>query len=373
MTPRVTLRIAVACIVDPHGNNDGGRRRTQTILRALNDLGHEVTCYVTGPPEGLLHPGVRYFGSGNLGSRGLLRHLGPTKRRLLPVATSTGAICPEMSAAMQLDGPFDVFLATDLPCWRFAADSGARVTWLDFSDVTSEVARRYSSVVKGLPRWTATRQARWVRRQETKAAGNATVVTTAGASDANVVAAFAPHVQWIPTPVDVHRMPPRESDDLDRPVAGFLANFDFAPNRDAFELLSSSWAPRLTRLGWRVVAAGYGSDQLSPADNVDILGEIDHLDDYYSLISCALVPLRLGGGIKVKAIEALVVGLPVLCTQHVADGFPMELREFLTIVDAECPDMASALAALRSPVDAQTERFSYGVFRESVRTSLAVR
>src|SRR6202035_3062144 len=78
------------------------------------------------------------------------------------------------------------------------------------------------------------------------------------------------------------------------------------------------------------------------------------------LASCGIlaVPLRIGGGSRLKILEALACGLPVVSTRIGAEGLCLEPGRHLTVVDT-VEDMAGALlGCLRAPERAlaQAER-----------------
>jgi glycosyltransferase involved in cell wall biosynthesis len=72
---------------------------------------------------------------------------------------------------------------------------------------------------------------------------------------------------------------------------------------------------------WR----GYGG--------VLIDGEVDSPDDFYRHIDCAIVPMDFGTGQKIKYIEALAYGLPVIST-HSASGLAVDPNGDHTLPDS---------------------------------------
>jgi hypothetical protein len=54
---------------------------------------------------------------------------------------------------------------------------------------------------------------------------------------------------------------------------------------------------------------------------VRLLGLVERLEDAYAEATLALAPLRVGSGLKVKVVEALSYGLPVVTTSVGAQGF----------------------------------------------------
>lgn len=84
--------------------------------------------------------------------------------------------------------------------------------------------------------------------------------------------------------------------------------------------------------------AGIGSEHLDGNGQLEILGKVDDLADYYSQIDIALAPIRLGGGVKVKIIEALMNYRPVLATRYALEGFPPDLASLIPVVSDIAPD-----------------------------------
>jgi len=50
------------------------------------------------------------------------------------------------------------------------------------------------------------------------------------------------------------------------------------------------------------------------------LGFVDHVKDFYSAVDVVMVPMLHGTGVKIKSVEALSYGKPVLFTTHSAEG-----------------------------------------------------
>jgi glycosyltransferase involved in cell wall biosynthesis len=70
------------------------------------------------------------------------------------------------------------------------------------------------------------------------------------------------------------------------------------------------------------------------------------------------VPLRIGGGSRLKILEALASGTPVVSTRIGAEGLHLEAGKDLTVVE-EINDLSKALIkAIRHPdvLQAQSER-----------------
>jgi glycosyltransferase involved in cell wall biosynthesis len=57
------------------------------------------------------------------------------------------------------------------------------------------------------------------------------------------------------------------------------------------------------------------------SDNITKLGFVDDVDEIYQLSHCTFCPLKRGSGMKIKVIEALSYGFPVVSTLKGIDGF----------------------------------------------------
>jgi glycosyltransferase involved in cell wall biosynthesis len=62
------------------------------------------------------------------------------------------------------------------------------------------------------------------------------------------------------------------------------------------------------------------SDYFRHIPNVSFHGQINKLNDFYSKVDIIINPIRLGSGLKIKNIEALGSGIPLITTEHGAIG-----------------------------------------------------
>ena len=65
-------------------------------------------------------------------------------------------------------------------------------------------------------------------------------------------------------------------------------------------------------------------DPLAQLPNVSIVGEVINVADELRSARAAMVPLRKGSGTRIKVIEALAFGLPVITTTIGCEGLPIE-------------------------------------------------
>jgi glycosyltransferase involved in cell wall biosynthesis len=115
-----------------------------------------------------------------------------------------------------------------------------------------------------------------------------------------------------------------------RPVFVFLGGLDFAPNRDGLTWFLATFRDEVLAAipDFRLLVVGRGSANL-PAeaaawgDHVQALGWVDDLDRVLGSSAALLSPLRIGSGTKIKVLEALARGLPVVATGAGVLGLPV--------------------------------------------------
>lgn len=126
----------------------------------------------------------------------------------------------------------------------------------------------------------------------------------------------------------------------------FVGNFEYAPNIDALEWALSEILPQVWQQhpAMRFVVCGYALPErfqhMHDDPRIEWHGYVPRLQDVQRDCSAFLAPLRQGGGSKLKVMEALAAGLPVVSTREGVSGIAVRASE-----DAVIADGASALAA----------------------------
>jgi O-antigen biosynthesis protein len=132
-------------------------------------------------------------------------------------------------------------------------------------------------------------------------------------------------------------------------VAGWLAGA-VSPNGDALRWLRDAVLPAALAdaPGLQVgVTGGTLPDDLRElvGPGIASLGDIDDLGALYASARVAVAPVRYGAGVKIKVVEALQEGVPVITTTVGAEGLPAELQDLLVVTD-DPEEMGHELARL---------------------------
>lgn len=167
----------------------------------------------------------------------------------------------------------------------------------------------------------------------------------------------APAVNTLP-PLLRPQQPVRQSADLPQPEFTFIGGFAYAANRQGLDwFLRECRSEVLTRIPdvcINVIGAGTECGLGSAAawgGAVKFLGWVDDLDSVLRRTRALLSPLRSGSGIKIKVLEALSRGLPVVATSAGVQGIARSSRSggagFLVGDDPQA--IAEAMASVCDP------------------------
>ena len=136
----------------------------------------------------------------------------------------------------------------------------------------------------------------------------------------------------------------------------FLGSLDWRPNLDAVDRLLSNIFPRVLaheRLARLTIVGRKPPDWLTErvrkSPNVEIHADVPDVRPFLHQCGLMVVPLRIGGGSRLKIIEALAAECPVISTRTGAEGLRLQPGKHLVQVE-NCDDMADAIVAcLRDP------------------------
>lgn len=153
-------------------------------------------------------------------------------------------------------------------------------------------------------------------------------------------AEYAKVVQWLgtekavlaPHPVQAVALPLRRT----ASVLGFVASRWHA-NVDGLRWFIDQVWPALAGTGLRLDVYGYVSEAFQGLriPGIRFMGFADDLDACYAQIDIAINPVRYGAGLKIKTVEAMAHGLPLVVSRQGASGLePLAGRALLVADDA---------------------------------------
>ncbi|MFG2472594.1 glycosyltransferase [Streptomyces canus] len=150
--------------------------------------------------------------------------------------------------------------------------------------------------------------------------------------------------------------------DGDAPIVTFVGNYTYPPTHDAALFLLEEIWPKVAagHPTVRLSVVGQGVDQdlrdlAAGAQRVDVLGFVPSLGDVLDRTAVFVCPLRVGGGVKLKMLEAVVRGVPLVTTPVGAQGFPAELLAAMDVT-SDPGGMSRAVLALLDDAGQRSER-----------------
>jgi sugar transferase (PEP-CTERM/EpsH1 system associated) len=219
-------------------------------------------------------------------------------------------------------------------------DSGIPVA-LFTHNVEAMIWKRHWEVARNpLWRFVFGREAKKMQAYETEVARRADHVLTVSEADADTFARVVDRakITAIPTGVDVEYF--RDTGGAEEDTLVFTGSMDWMPNEDGVrffvdEVLPRVWRQRPQVRLW-VVGRNPGAaiTALAGADaRIQVTGRVDDIRPYVSRGAVYIVPLRVGGGTRLKIFEAMAMGKAVVSTTIGAEGLPVTPGKDILLAD----------------------------------------
>jgi glycosyltransferase involved in cell wall biosynthesis len=151
--------------------------------------------------------------------------------------------------------------------------------------------------------------------------------------------AGAATVRRIPLTVDV---PTRAHDPggVDPPTVLFVGGFGHPPNVDGAVWLAKTIFPRVTarvpHARLQLVGQAPGPEVLALArDGVSVHGSVPDVTPYSDAAAVVVAPIRIGGSMRGKVLEALAAGKALVATPRAAEGVDAVPGEHFLVADGE--------------------------------------
>lgn len=164
----------------------------------------------------------------------------------------------------------------------------------------------------------------------------------------------------VPLGMDLDQIRPDWSPADSAPRFLFVGSFNHRPNRLAAQFLVDTMWPDVARAfpQSRLILAGRGSRSFLRRQGglaswkdkgVDALGFVDDLTAVFRESHLFVAPLPEGGGIKIKILEAMARGIPVVTTPVGAEGICAPGDDALAIAPCDDQFAPACLDAVRNP------------------------
>lgn len=262
-----------------------------------------------------------------------------------------------VSSAVRSSG-HDVVLFDGMAMWQYADDAGSGVLRVGIAqDVLSQLWTRKAENGWGIRAFVDSVEVKRLRRWEANTLRKLDLVCALNEKDSRLLSALAEDVPqcvlqpWFSRPLEMNSAAPAKDDNS----MVFAGAFDRHENVDAAAFAVREILPRVAAEvpQYEFHLAGAACEQLPSRivrhPRVRVGGFVPDLQAFLSRMQIALLPLRLGAGIKVKVLEAMAAGLPVVTTPVGAEGIEAQNGVHILVGSAAQELARQAIVLLQNP------------------------
>jgi glycosyltransferase involved in cell wall biosynthesis len=226
--------------------------------------------------------------------------------------------------------------------------------------------RYHQAETRALARWYIAAQWRKFLRFERQAFRAARAVVAVSVEDAALAREWfgVEHIDVVDNGVDVAHFRSVRPQPASRTIL-YLGALDWRPNLDALDLLLDAIFPAVAALvpGARLVVVGRSPPdrlrrRVAAVPGAELHADVPDVRPYLGASAVMAVPLRIGGGSRLKILEALASGLPVVSTRVGAEGLAVRPGHDFTLADSPSEMTGALVRCLTRPEEAvaQAER-----------------
>lgn len=247
--------------------------------------------------------------------------------------------------------------------------AGQRRPLLIFDDHNAEYIlqqRAFETDARQPGRWIAAAYSfvQWQRLKgyERRACETADRVVAVSEADAGALRRLVPglHPAVVPNGVDMayYTAPTPSLETEDLPGSKdlvFTAKMDFRPNVDAVLWFAEETLPLVRQQSPETRFWVVGKDphprlaHLAEDPGIRITGWVEDVRPYIARSGLYVIPLRIGGGTRLKVLEAMAMGKAIVSTALGCEGFNVVSDQELVLANTPAEFATAALALLRDP------------------------
>ncbi|MGI0148936.1 MAG: glycosyltransferase family 4 protein, partial [Thermoplasmata archaeon] len=121
-----------------------------------------------------------------------------------------------------------------------------------------------------------------------------------------------------------------------RPIVLFLGSYAHRPNADAISLIGKQIRPRVLRqvpdaVFW-IVGKGLPIEALR-GDGLEVYSDVDEVSGFIDSATVCVAPLRVGSGVRIKLVEYMSRGKPVVAMSPAVEGLSLRPGVDLVVAD----------------------------------------
>jgi len=351
----------------------GGQIRTLNILRQMSRFADIHLASFSFDPEDALHvdglyPGIVGHTLVPLAEPGLLKKVVAVAldRRPFAMGKYIARAMTEQLQQLRQRWDFDAVHVDHLHMAHYQALFPDKTCALDEHNIEHKILERCVPVEPNVAKRLAFRwEARKMRRYEAALAKRFDACLTVSEEDGRELTAMVDgqcSVHVIPNGVDTRYF---DAESLDGDAAPeealvFTGSMDWLPNVDAVQFFCRDVLPRVRQARPRVRFYVVGTNP--PAEitaigrrdpRVVVTGRVDDVRPYVRNAAVFVVPIRVGGGTRLKILEAMAMQKAVVSTTLGAEGIRHTAGENIVIADEPAAFANQVIALLDRPQQAR--------------------
>jgi len=359
-------KVAIVTPIAPYPPDSGSKLRIYHLIRILNKEGFRVFLLVFDPnssdrvPNSLKHwceeivflKNKEFFRNDSF-YRHIVNNL--WRKPFIPRPKMT----QELHKVLERWAPNFVQIEKTITAnyldIQYLKDSGMRIV-LEEGGVHHLAYEREAGIKTSLfERWLFRRRACRLKQFETKLLDRIDTVIAVSEKEAKLLRRMNPRVNALEVPngVDEKIVNEEVSPAGEREWAAFFCgNLSYRPNRDAVEICLRQVMPELKRKGiemdFVIAGGGISKDLMAEVEKnsrFHLLGYVDDISSYFKKYAFFINPMRLGGGTRLKMLEAMAYGMACVSTSIGAEGIRIEPGIHALLADLPT-DLAKCLAYL---------------------------
>lgn len=262
--------------------------------------------------------------------------------------------------SIQIEG---VHLTKYLPLLQNAP--GRPAILVDWHNIESELMWRFAETTQNrLKKVAARRTAKLIERTEDEILRSCSKHTVVSEREKKQLLARCPEadVRVIPNGIEANHYAMNEDggalkterEHKLKSTILFVGSMDYHANIDAVMWFAKAVWPEIARNHRDLIFTIVGRDPAPDvrrlaSDRIQVTGTVTDVRPFYTSALAVVVPLRTGGGTRLKILEAMAVGVPIVSTTLGAEGIDAEHDSQLLLANTDTEFVAALERVIRCP------------------------
>ena len=171
-------------------------------------------------------------------------------------------------------------------------------------------------------------------------------------SDKNKFKTYLPNINYATIPITIEQSQINSNYSIQRFF--HIGSMNWKPNIESVNWLINDIFPKIRTLlpNAELVIAGSNMPKniiSNPANGIKVLGFIEDVSNFMASNGIMIVPLKSGSGVRVKLLEGLSIGAPIITTTQGSEGIESSLNDLINktmIIENEIDKIVSSAANL---------------------------